>query len=76
MQYENKQKATDAADSAKLNNQNKMKNYNVVFEANGEIISTFEIQADNLVEAKKLAQHNKQMAVRGRRCSTRVYLSK
>ena len=74
MQYENKQ--TDAACSAKLNNQNKMKTYIVVFETSEEIISTFEIEATNLVEAKKLAQHNKQMAVRGRKCSTRVYLSK
>ena len=53
-----------------------MKTYIVVFETSEEIISTFEIEAANLVEAKKMAQHNKQMAVRGRKCSTRVYLSR
>lgn len=46
-----------------------MRKYIVNFERKGEIISTFTIHADNLKEAKRIAQTHK----RGKTCKTIVY---
>jgi hypothetical protein len=40
-------------------NNNNMKNYNVTFSKNGLNVSDFKVTANNLKEAKQLAQHNK-----------------
>ena len=36
-----------------------MKNYNVTFSKKGVNVSDFQLKANNLKEAKQLAQHNK-----------------
>ena len=54
---------------------NIMKKYNVIFETDEEFLSVFQIKAENLKEAKRIAQNHKRWEMR-KRCRTRVYLDK
>ena len=57
-------------------NQNKMKEYNVILETDEMIVSDFIIEAENLKEAKRIAQSHKRLErLKGRTRVKRIKLN-
>jgi len=49
-----------------------MKNYNVTIETSSEVLSSFQIKALNIKEARKLAQFQKRRAIGGKGNTSRT----